>query len=116
VRECRVRFAQVKLASLPAAYHLDHIQTNAWAQALAWLIGSALTLAYTCLMWLARGRTAQPQPAQPGLLSANRYELRPVITTGADVMDKIFTASHRSVRDSQLISALIIDIIYLDER
>ena len=49
--------------ALPGVYHLDHIQTNAWAQALAWLIGSALTLAYTCLMWLARGRTAQPQPA-----------------------------------------------------
>jgi len=24
-----------------------------------------------------------------------RYELRPVITTGADVMDKIFTAAQR---------------------
>ena len=49
--------------ALPSAYHLDHIHTNAWAQTLAWLIGSALTLAYTCVMWLARGRTAQPQPA-----------------------------------------------------
>lgn len=38
-----------------------------------------------------------------------------VITTGADVMNKIFTHS-AAVRDSQLISALTIDIIYLNER
>ena len=48
--------------ALPAAYRLDHVHTNAWAQALAWLIGSALTIAYTTIMWLARGRTAQLQP------------------------------------------------------
>ena len=48
--------------ALPAAYHLDHVHTSAWAQALAWLIGSALTIAYTAIIWLARGRTAQPQP------------------------------------------------------
>jgi hypothetical protein len=48
--------------ALPAAYRLDHVHTTAWAQALAWLIGSALTLAYTGILWLARGRTAQPQP------------------------------------------------------
>ena len=48
--------------ALPAAYHLDHVHTNPWAQALAWLIGSALTIAYTGIIWLARGRSAQPQP------------------------------------------------------
>jgi Fusaric acid resistance protein-like len=48
--------------SLPGAYHLDHVHTSAWAQALAWLIGSALALAYVTIMWLARGRTAQAQP------------------------------------------------------
>ena len=48
--------------ALPAAYRLDHVHTNAWAQTLAWLIGSALTIAYTAILWLARGRTAQPQP------------------------------------------------------
>ncbi len=48
--------------ALPAAYRLDHVHTGAWAQALAWLIGSALTIAYTGIMWLARGRAAQPQP------------------------------------------------------
>ena len=49
--------------ALPAGYHLGHGHTNAWAQALAWLIGSALAIAYTVIVWLARGRTARPQPA-----------------------------------------------------
>lgn len=48
--------------ALPGAYRLDHVHTSAWAQTLAWLAGSALTIAYTCILWLARGRTAQPQP------------------------------------------------------
>lgn len=48
--------------SVQAGYRLEHTQVNAWAQALAWLIGSALTLAYVTVLWLARGRTAQPQP------------------------------------------------------
>ena len=48
--------------ALPAGYRLDHIHTSAWAQALAWLIGSALALVYVTVVWLARGRTAQPQP------------------------------------------------------
>ena len=67
--------------ALPVSYHLSHGHTNAWAQALAWLIGSALTIAYTAIMWLARGRTAQAQPAAdiiPG--SAKPVPLtRPVI-------------------------------------
>jgi Fusaric acid resistance protein-like len=49
--------------SLPAAYRLDHIHTNAWQQALAWLIGSALWIAVTFIVWLARGRASQQQPA-----------------------------------------------------
>ena len=48
--------------ALPVGYHLSHGHTNAWAQALAWLIGSALTIAVTTIVWLARGRTAQQQP------------------------------------------------------
>jgi hypothetical protein len=51
---------------LPASYQLDRIHTNAWAQALAWLAGSALWIAFTCIMWLARGRRPQP-PAIPEL-------------------------------------------------
>ena len=31
-------------------------------QALAWLIGSALTIAYAAMVWLVAGRTAQPEP------------------------------------------------------
>ena len=49
--------------ALPPGYHLSHGHTNAWAQGLAWLIGSALTIAFTAIVWLARGRTAQAQPA-----------------------------------------------------
>jgi Fusaric acid resistance protein-like len=49
--------------ALPPGYHLSHGHTNAWAQGLAWLIGSALTIAWTAIVWLARGRTAQSQPA-----------------------------------------------------
>jgi hypothetical protein len=44
--------------ALPGGFHLDHIHTNARAQALAWLIGSALMIAYTLIMWLVRGRAA----------------------------------------------------------
>jgi hypothetical protein len=43
-------------------YQLSHGHTNAWAQALAWLIGSALTISWTAIVWLARGRTAQARP------------------------------------------------------
>ena len=49
--------------ALPPGYHLSHGHTNAWAQGLAWIIGSALTIAFTAIMWLARGRKAQSQPA-----------------------------------------------------
>jgi Fusaric acid resistance protein-like len=48
--------------ALPAGYHLGHGHTGALAQALAWLIGSALAIAYTAIVWLARGRKAQAQP------------------------------------------------------
>jgi hypothetical protein len=48
--------------AVQAGYRLDHTHTSAWAQALAWLIGSALVFVYVTVMWLARSRTAQPQP------------------------------------------------------
>jgi Fusaric acid resistance protein-like len=48
--------------ALPFDYHLGHGHTGALAQGLAWLIGSALTIAWTAIVWLARGRTAQAQP------------------------------------------------------
>jgi fusaric acid resistance family protein len=66
--------------TLPGAYQPAHIHTHAWAQALAWLAGSALIIAYTCITWLARGRSAQPQPVAeiPGDLSPVKLT-RPVI-------------------------------------
>lgn len=49
--------------SLPAAYQAAGVPTIAWAQALAWLTGSALAVTSTFVFWLVRGRTARPQPA-----------------------------------------------------
>ena len=46
--------------TLPDAYRLGHIQTSAWPHTLAWLAGSALMIAFTTIVWLARGRKAQP--------------------------------------------------------
>lgn len=37
------------------------LSSAAW-QALAWLVGSALAIGYTFALWIARGRTPQPQP------------------------------------------------------
>ena len=49
--------------ALPVSYHLSHGHTNALAQGLAWLIGSALTIAFTAIVWLARGRKARRSPS-----------------------------------------------------
>jgi uncharacterized membrane protein YccC len=49
--------------TLPGVYQASHVHVGAWSQALAFLIGSALAIAVTFAVWLARGRTAQPQPA-----------------------------------------------------
>jgi len=48
--------------SVQAGYSQEHVHVNPWAEALAWLIGSAVTLAYLTVLWLARGRTARAQP------------------------------------------------------
>ncbi len=45
---------------LPGLYSSGLIHAQSWKQALAWLIGSALWLAYASIMWLVRGRTPQP--------------------------------------------------------
>jgi hypothetical protein len=47
--------------ALPGAYQLDHVNTTAWAQALAWLIGAALMIGYIGVMWLASGRSGRQQ-------------------------------------------------------
>jgi hypothetical protein len=48
--------------ALPVGFSLDHVHTSLWGQALAWLIGAALIIAWTAIRWLAAGRTAQPEP------------------------------------------------------
>jgi len=53
----------VIVLTLPGTYHSVHIHTNAWAQALAWLTGSALMIAFTCVVWLAGGRKVEPPSA-----------------------------------------------------
>ena len=44
---------------LPDGFAADHVTTSAWAQTLAWLIGAAIWIGATVVMWLARGRRAQ---------------------------------------------------------
>ena len=65
---------------LPGLYSSGLIHAQSWKQALAWLIGSALWLAYATIIWLARGRTPQPQPVAeiPGDISP-RPLTRPLI-------------------------------------
>jgi len=47
---------------LPGTYALEGVRTHAGRQALAWLAGSALWIAATGVLWLARGRGSQPSP------------------------------------------------------
>ena len=65
---------------LPGLFRSGLIHTEPWKQALAFLTGSALWIAYTFIMWLAHGRTAQPQPVAeiPGDISP-RPLTRPVV-------------------------------------
>ena len=66
--------------NLPGLYRSGLIHAQSWKQALAWLIGSALWLAYASILWLARGRAPQPQPVAeiPGDISP-RPLTRPLI-------------------------------------
>ena len=65
---------------LPGLYHSGLVHAQSWKQALAWLVGSALWIAYTLIMWLVRGRKAEPQPVAeiPGDISP-RPLTRPLI-------------------------------------
>ncbi len=65
---------------LPGLYRSGLIHAQSWKQALAWLAGSALWIAYTFIMWLVHGRKAQPQPVAeiPGDISP-RPLTRPII-------------------------------------
>ncbi len=64
----------------PRLYHSGLTHPEPWKQALAWLVGSAVWIAYTSIVWLARGRVAEPQPVAeiPGDISP-RPLTRPVI-------------------------------------
>jgi uncharacterized membrane protein YccC len=64
----------------PRLYHSGLIHVEPWKQALAWLIGSALWIVYTFIVWLARGRVTEPQPVAeiPGDISP-RPLTRPLI-------------------------------------
>ena len=52
---------------LPGLYSSGLIHAQSWKQALAWLIGSALWLAYASIMWLARDghRSRSRSPRSP---------------------------------------------------
>jgi Fusaric acid resistance protein-like len=65
---------------VPGLYSSGLIHAQSWKQALAWLIGSALWIAYTFIMWLVHGQRAQPQPVAeiPGGISP-RPLTRPLI-------------------------------------
>ena len=64
----------------PSLYRSGLTHPEPWKQALAWLVGSALWIAYATIMWLVHGRKAQPQPIAeiPGDISP-RPLTRPVI-------------------------------------
>ena len=64
----------------PRLYRSGLIHPEPWKQALAWLIGSALWIAYTFIVWLVRGRITEPQPVAeiPGDISP-RPLTRPLI-------------------------------------
>ena len=64
----------------PSLYRSGLTHPEPWKQALAWLVGSALWIVVTFIMWLASGRKARPQPVAeiPGDISP-RPLTRPVI-------------------------------------
>ncbi len=66
--------------SVPAGEHLDLAHSGWWEQALAWLVGAALWIAFTLVVWLARGRKDQAThiPEIPGDTSVTTLT-RPVI-------------------------------------
>ncbi len=62
-------------ASLPA-----RVGSHPWNQALAWLIGSAIWIAFTFVMWLVRGRSSRPSPLPEIPTDAPPFKLtRPVV-------------------------------------
>ena len=66
--------------ALSDGYKLDQTTSHTWAQVAAWLGASALWIAFTGILWLARGRGPRPAPVPeiPGDISP-RELTRPVI-------------------------------------
>ena len=66
--------------SLALGYELEGVATSAWSQALAWLAGSALSIGFAGVLWLARGRKSRPSPVPeiPGDVSPRKLT-RPMI-------------------------------------
>ena len=64
----------------PKLYGFGLFHPEPWKQALAWLVGSAVWIVYTLIVWLARGRITEPQPVAeiPGDISP-RPLTRPLI-------------------------------------
>ena len=69
---------------LPNNYKADGTTSHTWAQVLAWLAASALWIAFTCILWLARGRKPRPEPVPeiPGDISPRKLT-RPIILFAA---------------------------------
>jgi hypothetical protein len=71
----------VIVLAVPLAYRLDRLEVHVWAQTLAWLTGSALTVGYVCLRWLISGKAARPRPT-PDVLPGDTTPIaltRPVV-------------------------------------
>ena len=66
--------------SLPGPFKSGLLHAEPWQQALAWLVGSAVWIACTFIMWLARGRVTVLQPVAeiPGDISP-RPLTRPLV-------------------------------------
>jgi uncharacterized membrane protein YgaE (UPF0421/DUF939 family) len=66
--------------SVPAGQHLTAAKSGWWEQTLAWAAGAALWIGLTFVVWLARGRKAQPShfPEVPGDMTTTTLT-RPVV-------------------------------------
>ena len=71
----------VLAVGLPISYRADRIHTTGWDQALAWLIGSALWITLTCIVWLVSRRKWRPTPIidVPGEPGAPVELTRPIV-------------------------------------
>ncbi len=71
----------VLAVGLPISFRADRIHTSGWDQALAWLIGSALWITLTFIVWLLSRRKWRPTPIidVPGEPGAPVALTRPIV-------------------------------------